>query len=98
VQSEAKPPGVGKTHLAVALGLKAIEHSYGVYFMRAHDLLEDLCRALFKSMVMTITFVNRLSVLLGFLAIVGTGIAERFPKLRFAFVEAGAEWVPGWWG
>lgn len=39
------PPGVGKTHLAVALGLKAIEHSYGVYFMRAHDLLEDLCRA-----------------------------------------------------
>jgi DNA replication protein DnaC len=39
------PPGVGKTHLAVALGLRAIEHGYGVYFVRAHDLLEDLSRA-----------------------------------------------------
>lgn len=39
------PPGVGKTHLAVALGIKAIEAGYGVYFVRAHDLLEDLRRA-----------------------------------------------------
>jgi DNA replication protein DnaC len=36
------PPGVGKTHLAVALGIRAIEHGQGVYFTRAHDLLEDL--------------------------------------------------------
>lgn len=36
------PPGVGKTHLAVSLGIKAIEHGYGVYFVRAHDLVEDL--------------------------------------------------------
>jgi DNA replication protein DnaC len=39
------PPGVGKTHLAVALGLQAIEQGSGVYFVRAHDLLEDLRRA-----------------------------------------------------
>jgi DNA replication protein DnaC len=39
------PPGVGKTHLAVALGLKAIENGHGVYFVKAHDLLEDLRRA-----------------------------------------------------
>lgn len=39
------PPGVGKTHLAVALGIRAIEQGYGVYFVRAHDLLEDLRRA-----------------------------------------------------
>lgn len=39
------PPGVGKTHLAVALGLKAIEAGHGVYFVRAQDLLEDLRRA-----------------------------------------------------
>lgn len=39
------PPGVGKTHLAVALGLKAIESGYGVYFVRAHELLEDLRNA-----------------------------------------------------
>jgi DNA replication protein DnaC len=39
------PPGVGKTHLAVALGLQAIEVGHGVYFARAHDLMEDLRRA-----------------------------------------------------
>jgi DNA replication protein DnaC len=39
------PPGVGKTHLAVALGLQAIEQGIGVYFVRAQDLLEDLRRA-----------------------------------------------------
>lgn len=39
------PPGVGKTHLAVALGLKAIENGLGVYFVKAHDLLEDLRKA-----------------------------------------------------
>jgi DNA replication protein DnaC len=39
------PPGVGKTHLAVALGTKAIEQGYGVYFVRAQDLVEDLRRA-----------------------------------------------------
>jgi DNA replication protein DnaC len=30
------PPGVGKTHLAIALGLRAIEQGSGVYFVRAH--------------------------------------------------------------
>jgi DNA replication protein DnaC len=39
------PPGVGKTHLAVGLGLQAIQHGCGVYFVRAHQLLEDLSRA-----------------------------------------------------
>jgi DNA replication protein DnaC len=39
------PPGVGKTHLAVGLGVKAIEHGCGVYFVKAHDLIEDLRRA-----------------------------------------------------
>lgn len=39
------PPGVGKTHLSVALALKAIDAGNGVYFVRAHELLEDLRRA-----------------------------------------------------
>ena len=39
------PPGVGKTHLAVALALKAIEHGQGAYFVRAYDLMEDLRKA-----------------------------------------------------
>lgn len=36
------PPGVGKTHLAVALGLQAIEAGYRVYFTTVQDLVDDL--------------------------------------------------------
>lgn len=36
------PPGVGKTHLAVALGVKAIEHGFGVTFYRLEELLVAL--------------------------------------------------------
>ena len=39
------PPGVGKTHLAVALAKKAIDRGYGAYFVRAYDLMEDLRKA-----------------------------------------------------
>ncbi|MBM3281069.1 MAG: IS21-like element helper ATPase IstB [Candidatus Handelsmanbacteria bacterium] len=39
------PPGVGKTHLAVSLAMKAIEKGYGAYFVRAYDLMEDLRKA-----------------------------------------------------
>ena len=38
-------PGIGKTHLAVALALKTIEKGYGAYFVRAYDLMEDLRKA-----------------------------------------------------
>lgn len=34
------PPGVGKTHLAIALGMAAITHTYSVYFLTVSDLLE----------------------------------------------------------
>ena len=39
------PPGVGKTHLAIALALKAIEKGQVAYFVRAYDLMEDLRKA-----------------------------------------------------
>ena len=39
------PPGVGKTHLAVALAEAAIEAGQAAYFMTAHDLVTDLGRA-----------------------------------------------------
>ena len=39
------PPGVGKTHLAIALALRAIENDFGAYFVRAYDLMEDLRKA-----------------------------------------------------
>lgn len=39
------PPGVGKTHLAVALALEAIKQRYTVYFTTAHDLVQMLQQA-----------------------------------------------------
>jgi DNA replication protein DnaC len=39
------PPGVGKTHLSVALAEAAIHAGFGAYFMTAHDLVHDLARA-----------------------------------------------------
>lgn len=38
------PPGVGKTHLAIALGMTAIAQSLSVYFLTVADLLEMLHR------------------------------------------------------
>ena len=38
------PPGVGKTHLAIALGMVAISHAVSVYFLTTVDLLEMLHR------------------------------------------------------
>jgi DNA replication protein DnaC len=39
------PPGVGKTHLAVSLGLKAIEAGYRVFFTTAAHLIAVLTKA-----------------------------------------------------
>jgi len=39
------PPGVGKTHLAVGLGLKAIQHGYRVLFTTAAALISTLSQA-----------------------------------------------------
>jgi DNA replication protein DnaC len=36
------PPGVGKTHLAIGIGHKALEAGYRVLFTNALDLVEDL--------------------------------------------------------
>lgn len=36
------PPGVGKTHLAVALGIIAVKNGLTVYFTTAADLMDDL--------------------------------------------------------
>ncbi len=38
------PPGVGKTHLAVALGVAAISQGMGVYFLTVADLLDMIER------------------------------------------------------
>jgi DNA replication protein DnaC len=38
------PPGVGKTHLATALGVKASEHDFGVVFYHLDELLPMMRR------------------------------------------------------
>jgi len=52
------PPGVGKTHLAIALGLTAVAQSLSVYFITLADLLEVLHKD---------AKLDRLSYRLGFL-------------------------------
>jgi|FaiFalFF_MnMetaG_3_1042247.scaffolds.fasta_scaffold09141_2 DNA replication protein DnaC len=39
------PPGVGKSHLAVALGIEAVRHRISTYFVTFHRLVDDLRRA-----------------------------------------------------
>ena len=39
------PPGVGKTHLAVALGVKAVEAGYSVLFLTLENLMNRLVKA-----------------------------------------------------
>ncbi|ANB59640.1 MULTISPECIES: IS21-like element helper ATPase IstB [Bacillales] len=39
------PPGVGKSHLAVALAMRALKEGYSAYFVTVTELLEDLRRA-----------------------------------------------------
>jgi len=43
------PPGVGKTHLAIALGIDAIRNNYSVYYMNCHELINKLNKAHFEN-------------------------------------------------
>jgi DNA replication protein DnaC len=38
------PPGVGKTHLAIAIGVKAVENAFSLAFFRLEELLADMRR------------------------------------------------------
>jgi DNA replication protein DnaC len=40
------PPGTGKTHIAIALGMLAIENGYTVFYRSAFDLVEEMQEAL----------------------------------------------------
>jgi DNA replication protein DnaC len=43
------PPGVGKTHLAVALGMIAAQNRYSTYYISCHNLISQLNRAHFEN-------------------------------------------------
>ena len=36
------PPGVGKTHLAIGIGMRALQAGHRVYFLTAQDLLDQI--------------------------------------------------------
>lgn len=43
------PPGVGKTHLAVALGILAAQCRYSIYYINCHSLITQLNKAHFEN-------------------------------------------------
>jgi DNA replication protein DnaC len=43
------PPGVGKTHLASALGMVAAKHRYSTYYINCHLLIEQLKKSHFEN-------------------------------------------------
>jgi len=42
------PPGLGKTHIGIGLGVKAIQAGYRAYFVSAQDLLDQIRLSSFK--------------------------------------------------
>jgi DNA replication protein len=43
------PPGVGKTHLATAIGMEAAKHRFTTYYINCHQLIEQLKEAHFEN-------------------------------------------------
>ena len=59
------PPGVGKTHLAVALGIKACQAKHRALFMTAQKLIEDLMISLKDgSLTLKLLAYSRLNLLI----------------------------------
>lgn len=47
------PSGVGKTHLATAIGIAAAKKRTSTYFIKCHDLIQNLKRALLENRLET---------------------------------------------
>lgn len=43
------PPGVGKTHLAIALGIEAVKLKYSTYYINCHKLISQLNKAHYEN-------------------------------------------------
>jgi DNA replication protein DnaC len=43
------PPGVGKTHLAIGLGMEALKHKFSTYYINCHKLVNQLNKAHFEN-------------------------------------------------
>jgi DNA replication protein DnaC len=86
------PPGVGKTHLAIALGYKAVLSGRTVRFTTAQDLVEDLYAALADGSLRTrMHALARLDILiideLGFLSLDTTASNHFFQVVAQAYEQ-----------
>ena len=90
----AGPPGTGKSHLAIALGVEAVKAGHGVYFITLADLVGNLARAEREGTLREkIRFYRRFSLLIvdeiGYLPVVPGG-GNLFFQLVNARYERGA--------
>jgi len=88
------PPGVGKTHLATALGILAVKAGHAVYFTTLADLISSLTKAEREgNLVNRLRYVNRAPLVIidevGYLPIEKNG-ANLFFQLVNARYEKGA--------
>ena len=88
------PPGTGKSHLAVALGVEAVKAGYSVYFMTLADLVGGLAKAEREGRLREkIRFFCRFALLIvdeiGYLPVI-TGGGNLFFQLVNARYERGA--------
>ena len=78
------PPGVGKSHLALALGMEAIKSGKSVYFTTLTDLITSLTKAEREgNLVNRVRYLNRAAVL----------IVDEVGYLPVS--PSGATWSPG---
>lgn len=43
------PPGVGKTHLSISIGLEALKNNYSTYYINCHNLIKKLNKAQYEN-------------------------------------------------
>lgn len=43
------PPGVGKTHLAIAIAMEALKHKFSTYYINCHQLISQLNKAQYEN-------------------------------------------------
>lgn len=60
-----------------------------IHFGMSYPPLWDLSRTMFSGQFIGMTF----PMFLGFYAVIGGGLMDRYPSLKFAFLEFGSEWL-----
>lgn len=47
------PPGVGKTHLAIAIAIEVLKHKFSTYYINCHKLIDQLNKAHYENSLST---------------------------------------------